>query len=325
MRFLSSFYSRLYLAEGDRKPRSVRICASRDISLQSLIKTRMHTIINEDRSVAAEPPRDVHSLEATGEGPISHGNGAEQYDDLDPNPSGRSGYDEQRTTNDRGHRRRLNVATWNVRTLHSCGKLYEVEREFARLKIDVLGLSEVRWTNSGKVDTGGTVFYYKGDEKYHQRGVGFMVNKSVARSVMAVEAISDRLIVMRINSKPQPVTFMQTYMPTCTADDEEVMQVYSAMQEVIDKTSKKDRLVIMGDFNAQIGRETSHAACGLFRYGDINDRGRLLLDWLGDNGLIAVNTCFRHREGRCYTWVSPGGTVRTQIDFIAIRRRDKRE
>ena len=160
---------------------------------------------------------------------------------------------------------------------------------------------------------------------YHRKGVGFMVSKSVARSVMAVEAISDRLMIMRLNSKPQPITFMQTYMPTCEADDEEVLQMYSAMQEAIDKTPKKDRLVIMGDFNAQIGSGTMHAACGLFGYGDINDRGRLLLDWLGDNELVAVNTCFRHRAGQCYTWVSPGGSTKTQIDFIAIRRRDRRE
>ena len=117
---------------------------------------------------------------------------------------------------------------------------------------------------------------------------------------------------------------MQVYMPTTNSDDEEVLELYAEMQKIIDECPKKDRIVVMGDFNAQIGKGTIHNACGVFGHGRINARGELLLDWLMDNR-VALNTCFRHRDGQRYTWVAPDGETRTQIDYIAVRQRDRAE
>ena len=81
----------------------------------------------------------------------------------------------------------------------------------------------------------------------------------------------------------------------------------------------------MGDFNAQIGANRQHMSCGKFGVGEGNDRGQMFLDWLSDNKLIAVNTCFQHRKNQLYTWCSPGSQWKNQIDFITIRLRDRRE
>ncbi|XP_072023026.1 uncharacterized protein [Amphiura filiformis] len=81
----------------------------------------------------------------------------------------------------------------------------------------------------------------------------------------------------------------------------------------------------MGDFNAQIGADRHHMSCGRYGVGEGNDRGQTLLDWLSDNKLVDVNTCFQHRRNQLYTWCSPGGLWKNQIDFIAIRLRDRRE
>ena len=121
------------------------------------------------------------------------------------------------------------------------------------------------------------------------------------------------------------MTIIQVYMPTTEAEDEEVLSVYAMLQKVVDECPKKDRLVVMGDFNAQIGANRCHLSCGRFGVGEGNDRGQMLLDWLSDNKLIAVNTCFQHRKNQLYTWCSPGGLWKNQIDFIAIRLRDRRE
>ena len=77
----------------------------------------------------------------------------------------------------------------------------------------------------------------------------------------------------------------QVYMPTTEAEDVEVLTVYAKLQKVIDECPKKDQLVVMGDFNAQIGVNQQHVSCGKFGLGERNDRGQLLLDWLGDNKL----------------------------------------
>ena len=81
----------------------------------------------------------------------------------------------------------------------------------------------------------------------------------------------------------------------------------------------------MGDFNAKIGANTRHRACGMFGLGETNERCDLLLDWLDDNKLFAVNTSFQHRIGQRRTWCSPDGIIKNQIDFITLRRSDRKE
>jgi len=72
--------------------------------------------------------------------------------------------------------------------------------------------------------------------------------------------------------------------------------VYTKIQKEIDEILKRERLVIMGDFNAKIGSNKVHVACGKFGLGETNERGEMLPDWMENNNLIkAKNTCFRHR------------------------------
>ena len=67
----------------------------------------------------------------------------------------------------------LRIATWNVRTLHQLRKLANIDREMRRLGIDIMGISEVRWTGAGSVSLadGGCLVYSGGDTHVH--GVGF--------------------------------------------------------------------------------------------------------------------------------------------------------
>ena len=182
----------------------------------------------------------------------------------------------------------LNFATWNVRTLYGAGRLHQVQKEAERLQLDVVGLAEVRWMNSGMTKTENWNFYYVGDDDLHQRGVGFLVSPKVKKSVLKVEPVNDRLIMLRLNAKPRPITVIPMYMPTTNGDEAEVLEVYAEMQRIIDECHRKGRVVVMGDFNAQIGEGTLHSACGSFGYGRTNDRGEPLLDWMEDNKFIII-------------------------------------
>ena len=94
---------------------------------------------------------------------------------------------------------------------------------------------------------------------------------------------------------------------------------------MVNKIPSKEHLIIMGDFNAKIGEGTLHPSCGKFGLGESNAKGEKLLDWLDDNALIALNTCFKHRTREKYTWTSPNGRHKNMIDFLIMRRRDRRE
>ena len=101
--------------------------------------------------------------------------------------------------------------------------------EAERLSLDVLGLAEVRWTSTGQVNTNGWMFYHTGDDKAHQRGVGFLVAPKTVKSVLKVQPISDRIIVIRLNAKPQPMTIIQVYMPTTETKDDEMLSIYAML------------------------------------------------------------------------------------------------
>ena len=80
--------------------------------------------------------------------------------------------------------RKFRIATWNVTTLFQIGKLENVEREMNRLRVDMLGLSVIRWPEVGieQMDTGGIFMYARYDTT--KRGVGIMLTESVAKCMI---------------------------------------------------------------------------------------------------------------------------------------------
>jgi hypothetical protein len=76
---------------------------------------------------------------------------------------------------------RTRIGSWNVQTLFQKGKLAQLNREMDRYKLDILGVSEVRWNGSGHImTTDGKMFLYSGmlnEEDLHVRGVGILFNR----------------------------------------------------------------------------------------------------------------------------------------------------
>ena len=70
------------------------------------------------------------------------------------------------------------IGTWNVRSMNQ-GKLKLVKQEMARVNVNILGISEIRWTGIGKFDSDDHYIYYCGQESLRRNGVAIMVNKSL--------------------------------------------------------------------------------------------------------------------------------------------------
>jgi len=85
-------------------------------------------------------------------------------------------------------------------------------------------------------------------------------------------------------------------------------------------------LLVMGDFNAKVGRREPSAmssAVGLYGLGETNEAGEQLEDFCLEHELALANTMFKQRPRRLYTWTSPDGNTRNQIDYISVARRWK--
>ena len=120
------------------------------------------------------------------------------------------------------------IGTWNVRSMNQ-GKLEVVKQEMARVNVDILGISELKWTGMGEFNSDDRYIYYCGQESLRRNGVAIMVNKRVQNAVLVCNLINDRMISVHLQGKPfnimvsksmpQPVTlkklklnnFMKTY------------------------------------------------------------------------------------------------------------------
>lgn len=86
-----------------------------------------------------------------------------------------------------------------------------------RYKLDILGISEMRKSGSGKMveEEEGVTVYYSGGEK-HEKGFGILMTQEMSRAVIAWEPVSDRIITVRLQSRYTKVTLVQVYAPTKT-------------------------------------------------------------------------------------------------------------
>ena len=218
------------------------------------------------------------------------------------------------------------IATWNVKTLYEPGKIYNAIKEMERLSVDIIGISEMRWTNTGHCQIKNHKVFYSGNtNEEHINGVGIIVNSKIAKSITNFIPVSERIIYVQLDSGPIKTNIIQVYAPTSDKSEETIELFYHDLISILRKLPKKDMTVIMGDFNAKIGSGRSGDMIGPFGLGERNERGDRLCSFAIEEQLVIANTFFKLPARRLYTWKSPqdneAHVVRNQIDYIMINKR----
>ena len=93
------------------------------------------------------------------------------------------------------------IGTWNVRSMNQ-GKLEVVKQEMARVNVNILGISELKWPGMGEFNSGDHYIYYCGQESLRRNGVAIIVNKRVQNAELGCNLKSDRMISVRFQGKP---------------------------------------------------------------------------------------------------------------------------
>ena len=106
------------------------------------------------------------------------------------------------------------------------GKLKVVKQEMARVNVDILGISELKWTGMGEFNSDDHYIYYCGQESLRRNGVAIMVNKRVRNAVLGCNLKNDRMISVRFQGKPFNITVIQAYAPNSSAEEAEVEWCY---------------------------------------------------------------------------------------------------
>ena len=104
----------------------------------------------------------------------------------------------------------------------------------ARVNVDTLGISELKWTGMGEFNSDDHYIYYCGDESLRRNGVAIMVNKSVRSAVLGCNLKNDRMISVHFQGKPFNITVIQVYAPTSDTKEAEVKWFYEDLQDLLE-------------------------------------------------------------------------------------------
>ena len=119
------------------------------------------------------------------------------------------------------------------------GKLEVVKQEMARVNIDILGISEPRWTGMGEFNSDDHYIYYCGQESLRRNGVAIIVKKGVWNAVLGCNLKNDWMISVHFQGKPFNIIVIQVYAPTSNAEEAKVEQFYEDLQDLLELTPQK--------------------------------------------------------------------------------------
>ena len=113
-----------------------------------------------------------------------------------------------------------------------------VKQEMARVNVDILGISELKWTAMGEFNSDDHYIYYCGQESLRRNGVAIMVNKRVRNAVLGCNLKNHRMISVHFQGKPFNITVIQVYASTSNAEEAEVEWFYEGLQDLLEHPKK---------------------------------------------------------------------------------------
>ena len=113
------------------------------------------------------------------------------------------------------------------------------------MNVDILGISELKWTGMGEFNSDDHYIYYFRQESLGKNRIAIIVNKRVQNAVLGCNLKNDRMICVCFQGKPFNITVIQVYAPTSDAEEAEVEGFYEDLQDLLELTPKKDVLFII--------------------------------------------------------------------------------
>ena len=133
-----------------------------------------------------------------------------------------------------------------------------VKQEMARVNIDILRISKLKWTRMGEFNSDDHCIYYCGQESLRRNGVALIINQRVQNAVLRCNLKNDRMISIHFQGQPFNITAIQVYPTTANAKKAEVEWFCEDLQDLLELIPKKDVLFITGDWNAKISIHVSY-------------------------------------------------------------------
>ncbi|XP_048577995.1 craniofacial development protein 2-like [Nematostella vectensis] len=205
-----------------------------------------------------------------------------------------------------------------------------VAKELARYNIDIAALSETRLADEGSLteQTSGYTFFWKGKAAHEDRihGVGLAIRTSLLKELPDLPTgVNERLMKLRLPlCYKRYATIISAYAPTLTSPEETIEQFYDDLSSILSSVPAGDKIILLGDLNARVGRDYERwdGVLGRHGVGKMNNNGLLLLSKCAEYDLVITNTVFRMADKFKTTWMHPRSKQWHLIDFVIVRQRD---
>ena len=136
-------------------------------------------------------------------------------------------------------KRWIRIGCWNVRTLYQTGMLAQVVSELNRYNLTLMGVTEARWTGTGKqkLSSGEVIIWSGRTDNDHREGVAVIISKNKANTVLQWKPVNERLLYIRMNSKYAKLSVVVGYAPIDNAEEEETyfLQLFRRQNDISDK------------------------------------------------------------------------------------------
>nr|XP_025036462.1 craniofacial development protein 2-like [Pelodiscus sinensis] len=232
------------------------------------------------------------------------------------------------------------MGAWNVCTLTDREDTVRphwrtdlVAKELSHYGIDITALSETRLAEEGFLTelTSGYTFFWKGKAQNEDRihGVGLAVKTCLMKQLSDLPVgINKRLMKLRLplSHKWHPIV-ISAYTPIMNSTEETTEQFYIDLSSILCSVPANNKLILLGDFNAQVDCDHSQweGVLGKHGVGKMNSNGLLLLSKCAEYDLLITNAVFRMANKYKTTWMHPRSKQWHIIDFVIVHQRDIRD
>lgn len=217
------------------------------------------------------------------------------------------------------------IASWNVRTLRKQGGVRSLADIAKTAKLSIVAVQETRWPGKDVLKSTNYTFYYSGKDSYSKMecGTGFLISGKERDAVIGFKPCNERMCTLRVKGKFFNITFINVYAPTEDKSDEVKGEFYEQLEREYDLAPAWDIKIILGDFNAKIGREMVYRpTIGPHSLHELsNDNGKRLIDFAMSRNAVISSTYFNHKDIHKATWRSPDNRTCNQIDHVLIEGR----
>ena len=203
------------------------------------------------------------------------------------------------------------------------GKLEVVKQEMARVNVDILGISELKWTGMGEFNSDDHYIYYFGQESLRRNRVGIIVNKRVQNVVLGCNLKNDRMISIHFQSEAFSIIVIQVSAPNSNSEEAEVERFYEDLQDLLELTPPKFVLFIIRDWNAKGGSQEIPGVTGKFGLGVQNEVGQRLIEFCQENALVIANTLFQQHKRRLHMDITRWSTPKSDLLYSLQLRMEK--